>query len=113
MIYRASEKHLDEDKNELGGWLRFDIAQVEDRLLEIFTSVADKTRLGLLDLQHELEEDPPYHAGEITSPGTLYCDECNEILSLHHIAKIPACQKCGSENFRRWPHGSSSSTIQG
>ncbi len=96
-------KHLAESSHELGDWLRFDIERIEDRLLDIFSRVADRTRIEWVELQHELEQDPPYHSGEVTGPGTLYCSACNEALHFHHTARIPPCPKCKSGNFRRWP----------
>ena len=96
-------RHLAETSHELGDWLRFDIDRIEDRLLEIFSLVADRTKIEWLELQEELEKDPPYHSGEVTGPGTLYCSSCSEALHFHHTARIPACPKCGSETFRRWP----------
>ncbi len=70
-------RHLSESSHELADWLRFDIDRIEDRLLELFAGVADRTRLEWLELQQELQSDPPYQAGEITGPGTLYCTRCN------------------------------------
>ena len=96
-------KHLAESSHELADWLRFDIDQIEDRLLDIFGRVADRTKIEWMELQHELEQDPPYHSGEVTGPGTLYCSACNESLHFHHTARIPPCPKCRSGNFRRWP----------
>lgn len=96
-------QHLAESGEELGSWLRFDLGQIEDRLLELFSSVADKTRLEWLELKQELEKDPPYHSGEITGPGTLYCASCNEAVHFHHTARIPPCPKCKNGTFRRWP----------
>lgn len=100
---RDAGKHLAENSHELADWLRFDIDQIENRLLELFTSVADKTRLEIQQLQQKLEQDPPHMSSEITGPGTLYCTQCNEAVVFNHIARIPACPKCGNESFRRWP----------
>ena len=96
-------KHLAETSHELADWLRFDIDRIEDRLLEIFSRVADRTKIEWVELQQELEKDPPYHSGEVTGPGTLYCSACNEALHFHHTARIPPCPKCRSGTFRRWP----------
>jgi len=96
-------RHLAESSRELGDWLRFDIDRIEDRLLEIFARVADRTRIEWVELRQQLEKDPPYHSGEVTGPGTLYCSACNEALHFHHTARIPACPECGSGTFRRWP----------
>ena len=96
-------RHLAETSHELGDWLRFDIDRIEDRLLEIFSLVADRTKIEWMELQEELEKDPPYHSGEITGPGTLYCSACNEPVHFHHTARIPPCPKCRNGTFRRWP----------
>ncbi len=96
-------RYLAETSHELGDWLRFDIDRIEDHLLEFFSLVADRTTIELLELQEELEKDPPYHSGEVTGPGTLYCSSCNESLHFHHTVRIPDCPKCGNGTFRRWP----------
>jgi hypothetical protein len=96
-------RHLAETSEELGDWLRFDIDRIEDKLLEMFTRVADRTRVEWAELNNELKRDPPYHSGEVTGPGTLYCSTCNEALHFHHTARIPACPHCNNETFRRWP----------
>jgi hypothetical protein len=98
-------RHLEESSHELADWLRFDIDQIEERLLEIFSRVADRTRLEWVELQAELQKDPPYHAGEVTGPGSLYCTACNEPVHFHHTSRIPECPQCGSSTFRRWPTG--------
>jgi predicted nucleic acid-binding Zn-ribbon protein len=96
-------RHLSESSHELTSWLRFDMDLIEDQLLDVFSRVADHTKLEWLDLQEELESDPPYHAGEVTGPGSLYCTACNEAVHFHHITRIPECPKCGNSTFRRWP----------
>lgn len=96
-------KHLAETGHELADWLKFDLDQVEDQLLSVFSQIADKTKIEWAELQHTLSEDLPYHSGEITGPGTIYCASCNETLHFHHTARIPPCPKCKSGAFRRWP----------
>lgn len=96
-------RHLAESREELADWLRFDLELIEDSLLEVFSRVADRTRLEWEQLQAELESDPPYHTGEVTGPGTLYCAYCNEELHFHHTARIPPCPRCHGTTFRRLP----------
>jgi len=95
--------YLADTGHELGDWLRFDLHQIEDRLLETFAGVADRTRLEMLELQQTLERDPPYRAGEITGPGTIYCTACNTAITINHTTRIAPCANCGNETFRRWP----------
>ncbi|MGD2075560.1 MAG: zinc ribbon-containing protein [Gammaproteobacteria bacterium] len=103
-------RHLAETGDELSDWLRFDISRIENGLLDLFAQVADRTRLEWLELQNELRRDPPYHSGEITGPGTLYCSACNAALHFHQTARIPVCPRCGNESFRRWPIAKGSDT---
>ena len=94
-------KHLAETGHELGDWLRFDIHQVEDRLLSILSRVADHTRLEIQQFEHDIEEGPAWNAGEVTGPGTLVCENCGEVMRFHATGHIPACPNCGHSVFHR------------
>ncbi|VAW81319.1 hypothetical protein MNBD_GAMMA13-614, partial [hydrothermal vent metagenome] len=59
-------QHLSESSRELADWLRFDIDRIEDRLLALFSQLADRTQVELAELQETLKKDPPYHSGEVT-----------------------------------------------
>jgi len=96
-------RYLAETRQELADWLRFDLDLVEDSLLDALKQVADPALVELTRLREELKQDPPYHTGEVTGPGTLYCSYCNEALHFHHTARIPPCPKCHGTTFRRWP----------
>ena len=94
-------KHLAETGHELGDWLRFDMHQIEDRLLEVLSMVADHTRLEMLKFEHDLEEGPVWNSGEVTGPGTLVCDSCNAVIHFHATGYIPICPDCGHTVFHR------------
>ncbi len=93
--------YLAQTGSDIGDWLRFDVELVENRLLELFRSAADKTSLELLELRETLEEAARYQSGEITGPGTLQCDSCGEQLAFHATSTIPACPRCGATVFSR------------
>lgn len=86
---------------ELGEWLRFDLALIEDRLVDMFLSVADKTRIELAQLAERATRVGEWHTGEITGIGTLQCKECGEELHFHKTSHIPPCPKCHGTRFRR------------
>ncbi len=94
-------KHLAETGQELGDWLRFDIHQVEDRLMETLTKVTDHTREEMLEFEHEIEEGPAWNSGEVTGPGTLVCASCGEIIRFHETGYIPNCPNCDHTVFHR------------
>jgi len=100
-IEDAAEYLAGEDAQELKAWFRFDVARIEDQLLELFLSVADRARLDMLDLEEQLEEASEYHTGEITGPGTLTCINCGATRHFHKTSHIPPCPKCHESVFMR------------
>lgn len=95
---------LADNGDELKDWLRFDIEQVESRLFEAMSSVADKTRLELKEIEEQAGLSGEWHAGEISGIGTLVCKGCGELLHFHSSGYIPTCQKCHSKTFKRVSH---------
>ncbi|HET8701108.1 MAG TPA: zinc ribbon-containing protein [Nitrococcus sp.] len=89
--------------DDFRGWLRMDLRMVESWLWDRFSSVADKTRLELMELQRELQQSSAYHAGEITGPGTLACSNCGELIRFKQAEQIPRCPKCQGSVYRRVP----------
>ena len=87
--------------HELRDWLLFDIELIEDRLLDMFSAVADKTRLELLALADRAARASQYHTGEITTLGTLACTDCGELLHFYGTGHIPPCPKCHNTVFVR------------
>ena len=94
-------RHMAESGHELSDWLRFDIGLIEDRLLEVLLKVADHTRLDMLQFERDIEEGPPYNAGEVTGPGTLVCNVCGEVIRFHSTGYIPECPACGHTVYHR------------
>ncbi len=86
------------DLPELRAWFRFDVEQIEDRLLEWFGRNADASRAELMEFEAELGR---YHSGEVTGPGTLVCDECAARLPFYAPRAIPRCPRCNGERFSR------------
>lgn len=94
-------QHMAESGHELGDWLRFDIDQLEHRLMSVFSLVADRTRLEMLQFEHDIEEGPAWNSGEVTGPGTLVCATCNATMRFHATGLIPDCPNCGKTVFHR------------
>ncbi|MCP5161546.1 MAG: zinc ribbon-containing protein [Hahellaceae bacterium] len=89
-------------------WFRMDIALVEERVREALLSIADKTQVGLLELDQKIHHDPGlYMTGEIACAGMLQCSECGYMMCLTETRHIDACHQCGSHYFKRitsrWP----------
>jgi hypothetical protein len=92
--------YLEKTGKELKDWLGFDLTLLKDRLRNDFSQAADQTTIELLKLKEQAAE-AGYHTGEITGPGTLFCDECGEKLHFHKAGHIPPCPKCQSTRFHR------------
>jgi len=92
---------LAESGEEFRNWMRFDIELIEDRLLEMFASVADQTRVELSKLAEQARQATTYHTGEITGPGTLVCSGCGKELHFKKTGHIPPCGKCHGTEYKR------------
>lgn len=93
--------YLSQSGKELSTWLHFDLELVEDRLLEIFSKVADKTSTELAQLAAQAKQATEYHTGEITSIGTLACKNCENLIHFKKTGRIPPCPKCHKTVFIR------------
>lgn len=92
--------YLEKTGKGLKDWLGFDLNILEDRLRDNFNQAADQTTVELLKLKQEANA-AGYRTGEITGPGTLFCDKCGEILHFHKAGHIPPCPKCQGTQFHR------------
>lgn len=93
--------YLADSGREFATWLKFDIQQVEARLLDMLLSVADRTRLELAAFERSIERHSSYKSGEITSAGVLQCMACGKTLHFYATEHIPACPQCGGRRFKR------------
>jgi Zn finger protein HypA/HybF involved in hydrogenase expression len=91
-------EHIEETGAELRGWLYVDLELIEARILDLLTSVADQTRLGLAQIAQAAAE---YHSGEITAPGKLRCIACGQTIELRQTGHIPPCPKCHGGRYQR------------
>jgi len=94
-------EYLMETSQEFSEWLMLDIDIIEQKVLELFLYVADKTRLELAQLAHPSCGISLYHAGEITGPGTLLCTECGHQVQFQTTGEIPPCPECNHRQFKR------------
>jgi len=100
-------EYLMETSHEFSEWLMLDIDIIEQKVLELFLSVADKTRIELEQLSHaacNISTEPKnneYKSGEITGPGSLICVNCEQMIQFNTTGSIPDCQQCGGQVFKR------------
>ena len=107
-INDAAEYMMDSSA-EFYDWLMLDIEVVEHKVMELFLSVADHTRIELE--QFQLPEGilpqtaPVYKSGEITGPGTLVCESCGKAKPFLSSDEITGCAQCGHDRFMRRQSG--------
>jgi uncharacterized protein YbaR (Trm112 family) len=89
------------ETKELADWFKFDISLIENRILELFASVADKTKLELMELEERARMAGKYHTGEITGIGSLVCEQCGQVVHFHATGHIPPCPRCHATLFTR------------
>jgi len=98
---KDAAEYLARTGEDLRQWWRFDVSQIQERMLEMFTSVADQTNVQLQNWARQAHQAAGYHTGEITGPGTLICAACGAELQMHKTGHIPPCPKCHAILFRR------------
>jgi len=96
-------EYLMETSHEFSEWLLLDIELIEQKVLELFLSVADKTRVELEQFSHPNDNTTgkQYKSGEITGPGSLVCRHCEQMVQFNTTDKIPHCPQCGGSEFKR------------
>jgi len=94
-------EHLQGDREDLRTWFRIDMELIEDKLKDLFASVADRTTLELQQLRESALHADEWHTGHITGPGVLECQACGEQLHFEKTGHIPPCPKCNATIFKR------------
>ena len=94
-------EYLQDSGQDVGAWFHMDLELIEANLLDLMSSVADKTKVELAEIAARAEVANIYQTGEITGPGTLTCSECGEELHFKKAGHVPPCPKCHSTTFTR------------
>ncbi len=102
-INDAAEYMMDSSA-EFYDWLMLDIEIIERKVIDLFLSVADHTRIELEQFKQPTalsEQIPIYKSGEITGPGSLICENCGKTKPFLSSDEITDCIKCGHDRFIR------------
>lgn len=93
--------YMSETGNALKEWMRFDLDLIEDRLLDMFSLMVDRTREELDRIAAAARESELLHTGEVTAVGTLRCEECGKEIHFKGPGHIPPCPACRGTRFSR------------
>lgn len=96
-------EYMVESGRELRDWWRFDLGLIEERMLDVFADVADRTRLELDQLAARARAAGVRHTGEVTAPGVLRCVDCGKEIHFRQTGHIPPCPACRGTEFARAP----------
>ena len=102
-INDAAEYMMDTSA-EFYDWLMLDIEIIERKVMDLFLSVADHTRIELEQFNRTKPEGaqiPVYKSGEITGPGTLICESCGKAKPFLSSDENRDCKQCGNSRFIR------------
>jgi len=67
----------------------------------IFSRILSGTAETLSDWAQKSEQNLEFKTGEITSPGSLTCKECGEVIHMKKTGRIPPCPKCHHTMYRK------------
>jgi polyhydroxyalkanoate synthesis regulator phasin len=93
--------YIAQSGEDLKKWWRFDMDMVEQRVLEMFSRVADQTSVQLRGWAEQARRATQYRTGEISGPGALICAACGAEMHMHKTGRIPPCPKCHATDFKR------------
>jgi len=97
-------EYMMESSAEFYDWLLLDIEIIERKVIDLFLSVADHTRVELEQFKQSEsvpEQVPVYRSGEITGPGTLICESCGKVKPFLSSDEITDCERCNHNRFIR------------
>jgi len=66
-----------------------------------FSRILNSAAETLSEFAEKSEKSLEYKTGEITSPGTLTCKECEAEMHMTRTVHIPPCPKCHKTVFRK------------
>ncbi len=99
--YNDIVHYVAETEGELEEWLGFEATLIKSTIIQKLLETADKTTVELLRMKDNAHLPTSYHTGELTGPGTLICDECQERLHFHKTGRIPPCPRCNATLYHR------------
>lgn len=107
-----------EQADKLGEYVRRDLKENADKAKEAVIKAVEPQRLAagvqsaftrilttaaetLTELAEKSEKSLEFKTGEITSPGTLTCKDCDAEMHMTKTTRIPPCPKCHKTIFRK------------
>jgi rubrerythrin len=72
-----------------------------DKGAEFLLKAATRVKDAFEAIENNLEETLKYRQGELVGGGRFVCTACNAELTVAESGPVPACPKCGKDEFKR------------
>lgn len=76
---------------------------IKESIWQELADITDKTQLEWREVFQDLNHHGVYHSGEVVGLGNLVCENCHFHLAVYTPDVLPACPKCGHNQFSRRP----------
>lgn len=93
-------EHLMETNSDFTEWLKMDLDDLEQKVLSLFLSVADHTRMEIKQFIGDCH-DSTYYATELACRGEYQCQQCQNIIHVASVSPLLACPACKHTQFNR------------
>lgn len=94
-------EHLMETNSDFTEWLKMDLDALEQKILDLFLSVADHTRMEIKQFIGEIE-DSFYYSNDLAYKGDYRCEHCNNVVHVSRVSPLVPCPVCKQTEFRRY-----------
>lgn len=94
-------EHLMETNSDFTEWLKMDLDALEQKILDLFLSVADHTRMELKQFLGDIE-DSTYYSNDLACKGDYQCEHCSNVIHVARVSPLSSCPVCKQTEFRRY-----------
>lgn len=94
-------EHLMETNSDFTEWLKMDLDALEQKILDLFLSVADHTRMEIKQFIGEIE-DTAYYSNDLACKGDYQCQHCHNVTHVSRVSPLVPCPVCKQTEFRRY-----------
>ncbi|MDH5393510.1 MAG: zinc ribbon-containing protein [Gammaproteobacteria bacterium] len=94
-------EHLMETNSDFTEWLKIDLDALEQKILDLFLSVADHTRMEIKQFIGDIE-DSTYYATDLACRGDYQCGHCQNVLHIETVSPLSSCPVCKHTEFSRF-----------
>jgi len=94
-------EHLMETNSDFTEWLKMDLDALEQKILDLFLSVADHTRMEIKQFIGNVS-DTTHYATELACRGDYQCQHCDNVIHIASVSPLTACPVCKHTEFNRF-----------